>query len=53
MAEMQTIVIDVRGVRLSGIHRMTPARLHYAWSFGAAFAKSLWPLVNVNYKIIC
>jgi len=53
MHEMQTIVNDVRGVclsvRLSVSLFVTPlnsaARAVCAGSFGAAFAKSLWPLV--------
>jgi len=59
MHEIQTVVSDVRGVCpsvclpvcLPRMHRMTPhdeadlTVLHCAGTFGAAFAKSLWPLV--------
>jgi len=39
MHEMQTIVTDDRGICLSVCH---------AWSFDAAFVKSLWPFVSSN-----
>jgi len=44
MHEMQTIVTDLRGVRLSVCHA---AHLGFTERglFGAAFAQSLWPLV--------
>jgi len=43
MHEMQTIVTDDHGVCLSVT--LSDTRLHCTGSFGAAYAKSLWPLV--------
>jgi len=43
MHEMQTIVTDVCGVCQSVC---LAARLHCVGSFGAAFAKLLWPVVK-------
>jgi len=58
MPEMQAIVTDVCGVCpfvcLSRMHQMTPhgeadlRLLHCAGSFGAAFAKLLWPLTMLE-----
>jgi len=45
MHEMQTIVIDDRGVCLSACLLQSSTWLHCAGSFGAASAKSLRPLV--------
>jgi len=54
---MQVIVTDMCSVSLSvclsRMHLMTPLRLVENWlhcvgSFGAAFAKLLWPLIHVE-----
>jgi len=45
MHELQTIVTDVRGVCLSVNLSRGSTQLHRVGSFGAIFAKSLWPLV--------
>jgi len=39
------LLMIVVSVILSRMHRMTPAGFHCVGTFGAAFAKLLWPLV--------
>jgi len=51
MHEMQTVVTDVRGVCLSVTRLNSAAHTVCAGSFGAAFAKLLWPLVCLY--VIC
>jgi len=55
MHEMLTILTDVRGVCQSVCLSVTriklAARAVCAWSCGAAFAKCLWPLVNVTFTL--
>jgi len=43
MHEMQTIVTDVHGVCLSVCHMGAQLGFTVWGSFGAAYAKSLWP----------
>jgi len=45
MREIQTVVIDVRGVCPSVCQSRGSTRLHCEGSFGAVFANSLCPLV--------
>jgi len=54
MHELQTIsfVTDVSGVCPSVCLSHGSTRLHCAGSFGAAFAKSLWPLVIKSCSIL-
>jgi len=51
MHEMQTVVTDVRGVRLFislSVMRLNRLGFTVRRSFGAVFAKLLWPLVIIN-----
>jgi len=54
MHEMQTIVTDVHcvcpSVRQSVCHAAQLTRLQCTGAFGAAFAKSLWPLVPIRHS---
>jgi len=55
MHEMQILVTDVRGVSLSDSPSVCHAdQLGFTvrWSFGAAFAKSLWPLVKCSFETL-
>jgi len=47
MHEMQTIVTDVRGVCPQVCQHVC-----HAGSFGAVFAKSLWPLLHIANSLI-
>jgi len=48
MHEMQTIVTDDCGVCLSVMRLNLATRAVCAGSFGAAFVKSLWPLILMS-----
>jgi len=52
MHEMQTIVTNVRAVCLSVRPSVRQSVCHVG-SFGAAFAKILWPLVGLSIGIAC